>query len=203
MNHRDFFNGKKITVMGLGLLGRGVGDTAFLSECGADLIVTDLKSEQELAPSLRELEGYQNIKYVLGEHRLEDFTDRDMILKAAGVPLDSEYIDTAEGAGIPVEMSAALVTKLADATVVGITGTRGKSSVTQLLYHILSEAGKDVHLAGNVRGIATLPVLDQVNKDSIIVMELDSWQLQGFGTSHISPHIAIFTTFFADCLPGT
>ena len=55
MNYRDYFRGKKITLMGLGLLGRGVGDAKFLAECGADLIVTDLKSAKELAFSLKKL----------------------------------------------------------------------------------------------------------------------------------------------------
>lgn len=198
MNHCDFFKGKKITVLGLGLLGRGVGDTAFLSECGADLIVTDLKTEAELAPSLEQLKGYQNIQYVLGEHRREDFRNRDFILKNPDVPLNSLFIEEAEANNIPIEMSASLVAKLTDATIVGVTGTRGKSTVTQLIYHILHKAGLDVHLAGNVRGIATLPVLAEINKDSVIVMELDSWQLQGFGASKISPNISVFTTFYPD-----
>lgn len=184
--------------MGLGLLGRGLGDTTFLSECGADLIVTDLKTEKQLRPSLEELKGYENIQYVLGEHRQEDFVNRDFILKLAGVPIESEYVEEAVANNIPIEMSASLVAKLTDAMIIGVTGTRGKSTVTQLIYHLLKEDGKDVHLAGNVRGIATLPVLEEVNEKSIIVIELDSWQLQGFGTSNISPHIAVFTTFYPD-----
>ncbi|HVY55285.1 MAG TPA: UDP-N-acetylmuramoyl-L-alanine--D-glutamate ligase, partial [Thermodesulfobacteriota bacterium] len=54
------FRGKAITVMGLGLLGRGVGDVKYLAECEADLIVTDLKSEKELADSVALLKGYPN-----------------------------------------------------------------------------------------------------------------------------------------------
>lgn len=198
MSYSDYFKGKKITVLGLGLLGRGVGDTAFLSQCGADLIVTDLKTETELRPSLRELKGYKNIQYVLGGHNLEDFRNRDMILKNPDIPIDSPYIREAEAHGIPIEMSASLVAKLTDATIIGVTGTRGKSTVTQLLYHILKEAKEDIHLAGNVRGVATLPVLQEITKRSYILMELDSWQLRGFGDSHISPHISVFTTFYPD-----
>jgi len=74
---------QKITVMGLGLLGRGIGDVRYLAQCGAELIVTDLKSREELAPALAELSDFPHITYVLGEHRLEDFRDRDLILKAA------------------------------------------------------------------------------------------------------------------------
>ncbi len=186
--------------MGLGLLGRGVGDSRFLAECGAKLIITDRKNSEELATSVRELEGFNNITFVLGEHRKEDFIDRDFILKAASVPLHSEFIATAEEHHVPVEMSASLVAKLSRATIVGVTGTRGKSTVTQLIYHVLQKQKRPVHLAGNVRGIATLPILKEVTEGDIVVMELDSWQLQGFGTSHQSPHISVFTAFFPDHL---
>jgi len=183
MSFQDYFQGKKITVMGLGLLGRGVGDVKWLAEQGADLIVTDLKTEKQLQSSLERLRDYPDIQFVLGEHRLDDFRDRDMILKSAGVPLDSLYVDEARGNGIPIEMSAALLAKNAGVETVGITGTRGKSTVTHLIAHTLREAGKHVVVGGNVRGVANLPLFDEIRDDSILVMELDSWQLQGFGES--------------------
>lgn len=198
--YRDFFRGKKITVMGLGLLGRGVGVAQFLAECGADLLVTDLKSKKELTPSLAKLKKYKNIRYVLGEHRLEDFDNRDMVIKAAGVRLDSPFIAEARKHDTPVEMDASLFAKLSPATIIGVTGTRGKSTVTQLLYDILKKAGKRAHLGGNVRGVATLPLLKKAKEGDIVLMELDSWQLQGFGDSKLSPHIAVFTNFMPDHL---
>jgi len=184
--------------MGLGLLGRGVGDVEFLAQNGADLIVTDLKTKKQLQVSLDRLKKFKKIKYVLGKHRLEDFKDRDMILKSAGVPLDSIYIKEAKKNKIPVEMSASLVAKLSDAKIIGITGTRGKSTVTQMIYEILKASKKKVFLGGNVRGIATLPLLENTKKGDYIVMELDSWQLQGFGEGNISPHIAVFTNLMRD-----
>ena len=184
--------------MGLGLLGRGVGDVEFLAQNGADLIVTDLKTKKQLQVSLDRLKKFKKIKYVLGKHRLEDFKDRDMILKSAGVPLDSIYIKEAKKNKIPVEMSASLVAKLSDAKIIGITGTRGKSTVTQMIYEILKASKKKVFLGGNVRGIATLPLLESTKKGDYIVMELDSWQLQGFGEGNISPHIAVFTNLMRD-----
>lgn len=200
MDARAHFEGKKITVMGLGLLGRGLGDIAYLAEQGAELIVTDLKNEEQLATSLDALTGYSNITYVLGEHRLEDFRGRDMILKAAGVPLDSPYIEEARTHGVPVKMSASLFAEIAQIPVIGITGTRGKSTVTHMIHSILERAGKKVLLGGNVRGVSTLALLPQVEADSIALMELDSWQLQGFGETKMSPNISIFTTFFPDHL---
>jgi UDP-N-acetylmuramoylalanine--D-glutamate ligase len=196
------FRGKKITVMGLGLLGRGAGDAAYLARCGAELIVTDLKSREELAPSLAQLAAYPNISYTLGAHRLEDFHERDLILKAAGVPLDSVYVKEAEAQGIPVRMSADLFVELSGVPSVGITGTRGKSTTTHLLAAILAAAGKRVLLGGNVRGVSTLALLEEARGDGseIAVLELDSWQLQGFGAAKLSPRVAVFTTFFPDHL---
>ena len=186
--------------MGLGILGRGVGDAQFLASCGAYLTITDFKNKVELKESLKKLKKYKNIKYTLGGHKLEDFRNCDMILKSAGVPLDSIYIKEARKNNIPIKMSASLLAELSGAMVVGITGTRGKSTVTHLVYEILSQASKNqkVHLAGNVRGIANLPLLNKVKKNDIVVMELDSWQLQGFGEAKISPRIAVFTTFLDD-----
>lgn len=198
MSLDSYFGGKRITVMGLGLLGRGIGDARFLLEKGAELIVTDLKSEDELATSVAELSGFPNVSFVLGEHRLEDFRDRDFILKAAGVPLDSPYIEEARKNGIHVKMSASWFMELADVPVVGVTGTRGKSTTTHMLNAILTKAGWHVLLGGNVRGISTLALLDEVKDDSIALFELDSWQLQGFGEARLSPDIAVFTTFLMD-----
>ncbi|MDP3013929.1 MAG: hypothetical protein Q8M92_06785, partial [Candidatus Subteraquimicrobiales bacterium] len=79
-DYKKYFKNKKITVMGLGILGRGLGYTKFLAECGADLIVTDLKPSTALRPSLKKLRTFKNIRFVLGEHRLEDFQNRDMIV---------------------------------------------------------------------------------------------------------------------------
>ncbi|KKT21179.1 MAG: UDP-N-acetylmuramoylalanine-D-glutamate ligase [Parcubacteria group bacterium GW2011_GWB1_43_8] len=205
MNYKDFFAGKKITMIGLGILGRGVNIAKFLAECGTELTITDLKTKEQLASSLKILTPYKNIKYVLGRHNPVDFRDKDMVIKAAGVPLDSPYISEAQKNNIPVEMDASLFLKLlttwtSDVQVVGITGTRGKSTVTHLIYAILKSAGLRVHLGGNVKGLATLPLLKKVKPRDVVVMELDSWQLQGFGDAKISPNIAVFTTFLPDHL---
>jgi len=186
--------------MGLGLLGRGVGDARYLAECGADLIVTDLKTREELLESVTQLESFSNIQLVLGEHRLEDFKNRDFILKAAGVPLNSPYIAEAQKNDIPVRMSADLFAEISHIPIIGVTGTRGKSSVTYMIYSILKEAGKKVLLGGNVRGVSTLALLPEVTPEHIAVLELDSWQCQGWGDAKMSPHIAVFTTFYPDHL---
>ena len=123
-------------MLGLGLLGRGVNVAKFLSENGAQLTITDLKTKEQLKGSLKKLKKFPNITYVLGEHRLKDFRNRDMVIKAAGVPLDSPFIKEARKNKIPVEMDASLFARLAclcvparrqaptGVTIVGIPGTR-------------------------------------------------------------------------------
>jgi len=186
--------------MGLGLLGKGLGDAVFLAKCGADVTVTDMKTAEQLAPSVAVLKKYKNVRLVLGEHRLEDFERCDIVLKAQGVPLDSIYIAHAHKNKIPVRMDDELFVSFLPnkVTVVGVTGTRGKTTVTSLIYHILKKAGKKVHLGGNIRGVATLALLPKVTPGDIVVLELSSWQLQGFGESKIAPHIAVFTNFLHD-----
>lgn len=193
------FKGKRITVLGLGLLGRAVGDAAFLAECGAEVLVTDLKSEAELAPSVEQLKTYSNIRFRLGEHREEDVVNADLVIKAAGVPLDSPYVAAAKRAGVHVAMSTALFAKYAreqGTRIVGVTGTRGKTTVAHMIFHALPQ--ERTFLGGNVRGVSTLAMLPKVAQGDIAVLELDSWQLQGFGEERLSPHIAVFTNFMPD-----
>src|SRR6185369_7892067 len=136
-----------------------------LAQAGAELIVTDMKTREELAPSLAVLAEFPNIRYTLGEHKLEDFRGRDLVLKAPKTPIDSPYIAEAEHTGTPVTMSTALFARLAreaGAGVIGVTGTRGKTTTTEMVAHILRAAGNDVVLGGNVRGVSTLALLPDV-----------------------------------------
>jgi len=200
-DYTDVFAGKKITVMGLGLLGRGVGDVEFLVKCGAHVTVTDKKTEEELGESVARLKHLSGIEFHLGGHREEDFTGADLVIKAAGVRLDSPEIAAAKKAGVQVAMSTALFAKYASekgVRIVGVTGTRGKSTVSHLIYHVLKSAGKRAHLGGNVRGVSTLAMLPEVLAGDVAVLELDSWQLQGFGELVFSPHVAVFTNLMPD-----
>src|SRR3989338_8861063 len=154
MDYGDFFKNKRITVLGLGLLGRGVGDVEFLAKCGAEVLVTDKKTETELTESVAKLKRYPNVAFHLGGHRKEDFETCDLVIKSAGVRLDSPEIAAARAAGVPVAMSTALFAKYATeagAKIVGVTGTRGKSTVSHMIYATLEETGGwRVHLGGHV-----------------------------------------------------
>jgi len=193
--------GKKITVMGINPEGRGVQDAEFLARCGAKVVATDTKNEKDLKESIAQLKKYKNISFVLGGHRLSDFQNKDLVIRAAGAPLDSIYLKEAKKNGIEIKTDETLFLALAPKIVlVGVTGTKGKSTVSHLIYEILKSARHRVFLAGNVRGQAALPLLEKVKEGDVVVMELDSWKLQGFGDAKISPRVAIFTNFYRDHL---
>jgi len=214
------FKDMRVTVMGLGLLGRGVGDIEFLANCGAHVTVTDKKTAVELKDSVERIKGLENVTLHLGGHDMRDFTNADLIIKAAGVPLNSPEIKVARDAGVPIAMSTALFAKYAmeaGAKIVGVTGTRGKSTITQMIAHSListfasssrratNEQGNasadrraNVFLGGNIRGVSTLAMLPEIKAGDIAVLELDSWQLQGFAELGISPHVAVFTNLMLD-----
>lgn len=198
----DYFKGKKVTLMGLGLLGRGIGDAAYLAEAGVEkLVVTDMKTAEQLESSVAQLQQYPNIHFVLGEHKEEDFKEVDLVVVAAGVPTDSPYLAIARAHNVRLVQSAALFAEISRVPIIGITGTRGKSTTTHIIHHVLSvTTGELVLLGGNVRGVSNLQLLKEATEDSLCVMELDSWQLQGFGWAGISPQVAVFTNFMSDHL---
>lgn len=207
----DYFKGKKITLMGLGLLGRGIGDALFLAKHGAELCVTDMKTAEQLLESVEKLKDFSNVSFTLGEHRLEDFQNRDIIIRAANVPLDSVFLAEAKKYNTPIEQSVSLFVRLLheykkklgkekEKYVIGVTGSKGKTTVTHLIFEMWT-AGlleKRIRMGGNIQGISTLSYLDDLQPDDIFVLELDSWQLQSFGDSKMSPHVSVFTTFLPD-----
>lgn len=189
--------GKKITVMGLGLHGGGIGTVRFLSGAGAKVIVTDLKSKEELAPSLEKLKDLKNIEYVLGQHRPEDFAGADMVVKTPPVSWSNKYIKLALEKNIPVEVDSSLFFKLCKNPIIGITGTRGKTTTATLIFEILKTAGKNPIKAG-IGQIPVLNKLSELKKDSVVVFELSSWRLCALGRYKLSPKIAVLTNAYRD-----
>lgn len=181
--------------MGLGLHGGGVGTAKFFCEQGADVLVTDLKTEEQLKDSLQKLSKLK-IKYTLGRHEEADFLWADLIIKNPDVPQTSPYLEIARKNEIEIETDISLFFKLSQAFIIGITGTKGKSTVASLIYHILNEEFNNVFLAGNI-GISVLDLLPKVKKGNKVVLELSSFELEGLDQS---PQIAVITNIMPDHL---
>lgn len=197
MNLSDFKD-KRITVMGIGLHGGGIGVIKFLAAHGAKILATDLRTEDQLKDSLEKLKGLP-VEFVLGKHRQEDFTDADMIIKNPGVPEDSEYLLAAKKKRVPVESDIGIFFELCPAPIIGVTGTKGKSTTSALLAHMLSKHFPQVILAGNIR-TSVLEKLPEITKDSIVVLELSSWMLADAKEHKKSPYVAVITNLLQDHL---
>ncbi len=196
----SFFKDKRITVFGLGLNMGGVGTVVFLVKQGArEVIVTDIKSRKELAASIEKLASYKNVTLVLGQHRPEDFTRVDMVIKNPVIPWNNEYVKLAEKHGVPVEMDSSLFFSLCPAPIIGVTGSKGKTTTATLIAHILEEAGKPVVRVGISQG-GVLGNLSRITKESVVVFELSSWRLSALKKHQMSPHIAVLTNFYPDHL---
>ncbi len=185
--------------MGLGLHGGGVGTARFLVEAGAQVTVTDLKSAKELKPSLTQLQDLP-IKYVLGKHRKKDFSEADLVMKNPGVPDHSPFLAIAQEHHIPIETDLGLFLQLCPSPhLIGITGTKGKSTTTTLVYEILKRTQPDTQIAGNIR-VSPFTILPQIRPETLVILELSSWQLEGLAQHKMSPHLACITNIFPDHL---
>lgn len=193
------FQGKRVLVVGLGLQGGGIGLAQFFSELGAKVKVTDLKVEEELQFSVSKLENLP-IEYSLGGHKQEDFLQTDYIFKGPSVPWNSQFIKLALAQGIPVEMEASFFAATTTAKLIGITGTRGKSTTTAMIYDVLKKSGRNVYLGGNISGTSTIHLLEKTKEDDWVVLELSSWALSGFHRRKLSPTISVFTNLHTDHL---
>ena len=193
----QWFKGKRITVFGIGLLGGGVGTIRYLTENGAHVIATDIKSREKLKESLEKLKDIKNVTYVLGQHRREDFMNVDMVIKTPSCPWTNEHVKLALLNKIPVETDASLFFQLCNVPIIGITGTKGKTTTARMIYHILKN-GKKTPILFGVENIAILDRLSYVKKNTIVVFELSSWRLSALKYCKISPHIAVFTNIFPD-----
>ncbi|MEP7200246.1 MAG: UDP-N-acetylmuramoyl-L-alanine--D-glutamate ligase [Chloroflexota bacterium] len=192
------FKDKRILVMGLGVHGGGVGVAKFFAKHGARVTVTDLKTPDELGESLKQLNGLP-IEYVLGAHRELDFVNCDIVIRNPAVPRDNPFLQLARARGIPVEMEISLFCQLCPAPIIGITGTKGKTTTTLLTGTMLKEKDARTVIAGNLR-VSALELLDQIDATTPVVLELSSWQCEGLEAHQFSPRMAAITNLHPDHL---
>ena len=199
-DRRHELHGKRVTVMGLGILGGGVGVARYLAGHGAQVTVTDMRDADSLRESIRQLDDYP-ITYHLGGHDLLDFTSEraDIVVRNPGVRPDSPYLNAAREADVRVEMEMSLFFRECPAPILGVTGTKGKTSVSTLCGEILRHWRQETLLAGNM-GISALAELETLVPETPVVIELSSFQLEALDENRLGPHVAAITNISEDHL---
>lgn len=184
------FENKKIFI--LGFARSGYEAAKLLAKKGNKVVLNDMKMDQD-EEKVNELKKL-GVEIILGSHPDDILDDSfDYLIKNPGIPIDHKYVLKARELGIEVinevEMAYRLMPR-EDVTLIGITGTNGKTTTTTLIYEIIKAAGKRVHLTGNI-GYPLCGFLDKLEKDDIIVMEVSCQQLENL--DRFNPDIAVMT----------
>lgn len=186
--------------MGLGHFGGGLGVTRWLLDAGARVTLTDLKSREELADSLQQLDVGRLENLVLGEHRDEDFTQAELVVVNPAVRrTGNRYLAAAEQAGVPLTSEMQLFWERCPARKLVVTGSAGKSTTASLIAAGLEAAGVPSRLGGNI-GISLLSELSEITPAEWIVLELSSFQLAALAPLQPRPDVTVVTNFFPNHL---
>lgn len=203
------YTGKKITILGLGRYehGSGIAAVKFFIDQGADLLITDLQSEEELAHQVERVKRYAteknyqgNLVWGMGGHKEEYITQADLLVPNPGVPVTSSFVQLAQENGVLIESEMSLFFKRCPAKIIGVTGTRGKSTTTALIHHFLQSLEKKIWLGGNIAKSSPLEFLSQIKADDMVVLELSNFMLEYLNLQKLSPDIAVLLNVLPDHL---
>jgi UDP-N-acetylmuramoylalanine--D-glutamate ligase len=171
----------------------GVGTAILGKKKGYDVFVSDFGKIKE---NYKEVLVINGIAWEEGTHTEDLVLNADLVMKSPGIPEKSPIVKKLLAKGIPVLSEIEFAAPFTDATIIGITGSNGKTTTTMLTYHLLKSAGLNVGLGGNIGKSFAWQVAD--NKFDSYVLELSSFQLDGI--VNFKPHIAIITNISPDHL---
>jgi UDP-N-acetylmuramoylalanine--D-glutamate ligase len=169
----------------LGLARQGVALARYLTEAGAEVTVSDLQDENALADRLEQIADL-SVDYALGGHPIRLLDDADLVCVSGGVPLDIPFVEEALRRNIPLSNDVQIFLDRCPATVIGITGSAGKTTTTALVGEMCRAAGLRTWVGGNI-GNPLIGDVGAMEPEDLVVMELSSFQLALMTTS---PHVA-------------
>lgn len=226
MNYRDYFKGKKVTIVGFGENNKALNDVEFLAKAGAFITVVETRAEKDLLPfterfnepttinaeasieniiKKQKSDWRKNVTFSYGKLKDVDFEDKDLIIRDISIPLNLPQFKNALKHSIPVEVAESLFIKLAPpVTFIGVTGTCGKTTVCYLVNEMLKkgfiETDQKFYFIDPYKGSSPLSLLGKIKRDDVILMELSSLLLKEMDGARISPHIAVITNLQSDHL---
>jgi UDP-N-acetylmuramoylalanine--D-glutamate ligase len=184
-----------LTALVVGAARSGVALAMHLTRQGDLVRLTDRKPASELQSTIEQLPP--GVELRLGGHDESVLDGVDTVYASPGVPWDSELLNQARVRGIPVSSEIDLFLRLCTGTVVGITGTNGKTTTTALAGDVLSAGNLPVVVGGNI-GDTVLDRVDEITPEHWIVLELSSFQLESVERPHL--HIGVILNITPDHL---
>jgi len=173
----------------------GVALALHLTARGEQVRVVDRKPEAELLSTIAQMPS--SVELRLGGYDDGVLEGVDIVYASPGVPWDSELLNQARAKGIPVSSEIDLFLKLCKGTVVGITGTNGKTTTTALTGEVLSAGERPVIVGGNI-GDTVLDRVEDITAEHWVVLELSSFQLESVERPHL--HVGVILNITPDHL---
>jgi UDP-N-acetylmuramoylalanine--D-glutamate ligase len=187
---------KNKRVLVVGLARTGVATALFCAARGARVTATESRTEAQIGEPVAKLRT-AGVTLELGGHQDKTFIEQDLIVSSPGVPADFPQLVLARKAGVKIWSEVELAYRFLQGSLVGITGSNGKTTTTALIEHILRGAGLPTFLAGNI-GTPLVSLVDQTKKNSVTVVELSSFQLELIDT--FRPNVGLFLNLTPDHL---
>ncbi len=181
---KSVISGKRILILGFGREGKSSLNSIMKAGGFKSVTVADTRDVSADLPA--------GVGLVSGEGYMDTMDDYDLVFKSPGIVLDRDINEYS----CEITSETEIFMQYYKDKIVGITGTKGKSTTSSLLNHVLKSAGKNVLFAGNI-GIPVFEIADKVEKDTIIVLELSCHQLEFARTA---PHRAVLLNIYEDHL---
>lgn len=183
----DTLNGKRVAFIGAGVSHKQL--ITMFAKAGAQVTLCDARTEKDFKDGYIGEVKKLGVNTFLGESYMDGFAGQDMIMRTPGFEFFTPQLQAAVKNGVHVTSEMELFFEYCPCRVIGITGSDGKTTTTSLIAAMLEESGKTVHLGGNI-GRPLLPIVDEIDREDIAVVELSSFQLISM---HTSPAIALVT----------
>jgi len=184
-----------VSALVVGAARSGVALALHLTARGEQVRVVDLRPEAELVSTIAQMPS--SVELRLGGYDDGVLEGVDIVYASPGVPWDSELLNQARAKGIPVSSEIDLFLKLCKGTVVGITGTNGKTTTTALTGEVLSAGERPVIVGGNI-GDTVLDRVEDITAEHWVVLELSSFQLESVERPHL--HVGVILNITPDHL---
>ena len=190
----EYLKNKKIAIIGAGV--SNIPLIEILKNKNYDITIFDKKELKDMEQNTKKLIEKNNIKTSLGENYLENLTNFDVIFRSPSFLPTNPYLKKEADRGALVTTEIEQVIKLSPSKIIGVTGSKGKTTTTTIIYEILKCLGYSCYLGGNI-GTPLYSKLDDMKKEDIVVLELSSFQLMNMT---VSPNIAVIINISPDHL---